>query len=98
MGCDAMQIQYQCGLQDYLEAHYAHYRRSVAFYVIAGCVIGSAGIFGAYQLLTEGYPHGYPLLAIVAFWAFLRFVYRPLWFQAGFPQTSEFCATADGTR
>lgn len=85
-----MEIQYQCGLQDYLEAQYAHYRRSAAFYVVAACILGFAGILGAYQMITEGYPQGYPLLAIVVLWALLRFVCRPLWLRRDFRKHPNF--------
>jgi hypothetical protein len=85
-----MEIQYQCGLQDYLEAQYAHYRRSAAFYVVAGGILGFAGILGLYQMITEGYPQGYPLLAIVVLWALLRFVCRPLWFRRDFRKHPNF--------
>jgi hypothetical protein len=85
-----MEIQYQCGLQDYLEAQYAHYRRSAAFYVVAACILGFVGILGAYQLLTEGYPQGSPLLAIVVLWALLRFVFRPLCFRRDFRKHPNF--------
>jgi hypothetical protein len=85
-----MEIQYQCGLQDYLEAQYAHCRRSTAFYVVGACILGFAGILGAYQMITEGYPQGYQLLAFVFLWSLLRFVCRPLWFRRDFRKHPNF--------
>jgi YcxB-like protein len=85
-----MEVVYQCGLQDYLEAQYAHTRRSIAFYVVSAVIIGSMGIFGIYQLMSEGYPNGYSPLAIVIMWALLRFVFRPLYFRRDFRKHPNF--------
>ena len=85
-----MEIKYQCSLQDYLEAQYAHCRRSPAYYTILGCIFAFVGAVGTYQLVTEGYPRGLLPFSVIIFWVLLRFVYRPLWFRRDFRKNPNF--------
>ncbi len=85
-----MEVHYQCGVEDYLEAQYAHHRRSTLFYIISGLIIASSAIAGIYLSVTEGYSQGSPLLALVVFWALLRFILRPFYFRRDFRRHPNF--------
>ena len=85
-----MEIKYQCGLPDYLEAQYAHYRRSPVYYATFACIFVFGVALGIYQLATEGYPEGVLPIAVVVFWVLLRFVYRPLCFRREFRKSPNF--------
>jgi hypothetical protein len=84
-----MEVQYQCTVDDYLEAQNAHARSSSAYRVLI--VLAFLFIaFGLLQSVFNGLAQGATALAIGIFWSACGFVFRPMWFRRDFRRHPNF--------